>query len=161
MMEGVSTGTCSNPKCTCSPCLCGEDCKCGGGPLGDLERRVMDVVWSAGGEEISARDVADALTGYAYTTVATVLNRLSRKGVVRRRLDGRTTKFAPVASRADRAAAAMVEALAASGDRQEALTRFAETVSGEDRDALLRALGDPTSSVPGPATGPVAMPHVP
>ncbi len=139
-VEGVPAGTCSNPRCTCSPCLCGDDCRCGGGHLGDLERRVMDVVWAARGEEVTARAVADVLGEYAYTTVATVLNRLSRKGAVRRRMDGRTTKFAPVGTAADRTAAAMVDALDASGDRGGALVRFAESMAPEDREALLRAV---------------------
>lgn len=142
----MTTGTCSNPKCTCNPCLCGEECKCAGGHLGDLERRVMDVVWSAGGVEVTARDVADTLSEYAYTTVATVLNRLSRKGAVRRRMDGRTTRFSAVGTPADRAASAMADALAASGDRGDALAKFAARMSADDREALLAALGAGTGA---------------
>lgn len=144
-MEEMTTGTCTNPKCTCSPCLCGDECKCGGGQLGDLERRVMDVVWGAGGSEITARDVADALGDYAYTTVATVLNRLSRKGAVRRRMDGRTTRYTAIGTPADRAAEAMADALEASGDRSGALAKFAAAMTADDRVALLRAL-DPDAA---------------
>lgn len=140
IMEPMTPSTCANPKCTCDPCVCGEDCKCGGGHLGDLERRVMDVVWSAGDGEVTARDVADTLDAYAYTTVATVLNRLSRKGAVRRRMDGRTTRFAAVGTPADRAAAAMADALDTSGDRSGALATFAARMSADDRKALLAAL---------------------
>jgi predicted transcriptional regulator len=157
MVEAVITGTCPNPRCTCDPCLCGDDCRCGGGNLGELERRVMDVVWSAAGSEITARDVSDVLDEYAYTTIATVLNRLSRKGVVRRRMDGRTTKFAPLGTPADRAAAVMADALDASGDRDGALARFAGSMSAEDRAALLRALL-PEDAVAGPAATTTAVP---
>ena len=141
-MEAMTPGRCSNPKCTCTPCLCGEDCRCGGGrQLGELERRVMEVVWEAGDQEVTARQVADALDAYAYTTVATVLNRLSRKGTLRRRMEGRTTRFAALGSQADRAASAMVEALGSSDDRVGALERFAATVSPGDAEVLRRALG--------------------
>ncbi len=100
----------------------------------------MDVVWAAGPDEVSARAVADELGQYAYTTVATVLNRLSRKGAVRRRMEGRTTMFAAVGTAADRAAEAMADALAASGDRGSALAKFASTMATADRDTLMRAL---------------------
>lgn len=106
----------------------------------------MDVVWSAGGVEVTARDVADTLSEYAYTTVATVLNRLSRKGAVRRRMDGRTTRFSAVGTPADRAASAMADALAASGDRGDALAKFAARMSADDREALLAALGAGTGA---------------
>lgn len=141
VVETAAGATCANPRCTCSPCLCGDDCKCGGGHLGDLERRVLNVVWAAGGGEVTAREVADVLDEYAYTTIATVLNRLSRKGAVARRMDGRSTRFAPVGTPADRAATTMLEVLEASGDRDGALARFAQTVSPSDREALIRGLG--------------------
>lgn len=112
----------------------------------------MDVVWAADGREVTARTVADALGQYAYTTVATVLNRLSRKGAVRRRLDGRTTMFAPVGTAADRTAAAMVGMLEASGDRDGALRRFATSMTADDREALLRALAPGAAPRPGDST---------
>lgn len=138
--------TCSNPRCTCSPCLCGDDCKCGGAKLGELERQVMDVLWAHHGEEVTGRDVANALPVYAYTTVATVLNRLSRKGVVRRRMEHHTTHFAAIGTEADRAASVMWEALEASVDRETALARFAAMVTPEEAEALRRALDLQASS---------------
>lgn len=138
--KGIMLTTCSNPRCTCSPCLCGDDCKCGGTKLGELERQVMDVLWSHHGDEVTGRQVANALPGYAYTTVATVLNRLSRKGAVRRRMEGHTTHFSAIGTEADRAAAAMREALETSGDHEGALARFAETMSPHEAEALRRAL---------------------
>lgn len=141
----MASAICSNPKCTCTPCLCGDVCKCGGGTqLGDLERQVMEVLWSADGREVTGRDVADELPVYAYTTVTTVLNRLSRKGAVRRRMERHTTHFAAVDTQANRAAAAMRDALDSSGDRHMSLLRFVESISPDDAEALRRAL-DPQS----------------
>lgn len=140
MMEVVPV-TCTNPNCTCSPCLCGDACKCGGGPqLGELERQVMDVLWASYGREVSGREVADALPAYAYTTVATVLNRLSRKGAVRRRVEGRTAHFAAIHTEVDRAAATMREALEDSGDRRATLGWFVGTITPEEATTLRRAL---------------------
>ena len=35
---------CDNPMCSCDPCTCAE-CACGVVTLGDLERRVLGIVW--------------------------------------------------------------------------------------------------------------------
>ncbi len=37
--------------------------------LGDLERRVMEILWVEFGSELTGREVAEHLPGYAYTTV--------------------------------------------------------------------------------------------
>ena len=67
--------TCDNPMCSCDPCGC-DHCTCGVARVGDLERRVMTILWEQGGDEMTGRQVADALPENAYTTVATVLDRL-------------------------------------------------------------------------------------
>lgn len=137
----VTATRCSNPKCSCTPCLCGDDCRCGGGSrLGELEQKVMDVLWASYGRELTAREVANQLPGFAYTTIATVLNRLSRKGAVRRKMEHRLTLFTAVDTRAERAAAAMREALVSSGDPNAALVKFAEAVSPGEARVLRRAL---------------------
>ncbi len=100
----------------------------------------MEVLWAAFGTELTGREVADALPRYAYTTVATVLNRMSRKGLVRRRMEGRTTHFAAIDTQADLAAAAMREALDASDDREAALARFAQTVTPAEAATLRHVL---------------------
>ena len=59
--------------------------------LGDLEQHVMAVLWR-GARPMSVRDVHEGLhytRDVAYTTVMTVLDRLAKKAVVDRRLDGR------------------------------------------------------------------------
>ena len=60
--------------------------------LGELERRVMDLL--VGGPGTSERTRRRRrVPGYAYTTVATVLDRLVHKGMVGRRMEGRAIKF--------------------------------------------------------------------
>jgi predicted transcriptional regulator len=63
-------------------------------PLGKLETDVMDVVWSDG--EVTAREVHGRLRGRAraYTTIMTTLDRLYRKGLLRRRKDGLAWRYA-------------------------------------------------------------------
>ena len=53
--------------------------------LGELERQIMDIVWEC--KSCSARDVLGRLRNkkLAYTTVATVLQRLFEKGLVVRK----------------------------------------------------------------------------
>jgi predicted transcriptional regulator len=131
--------TCDNPLCTCDPCVC-ENCGCGTPKISALERRVMDVLWQEPARELTGRDVADALPSYAYTTVTTVLDRLLRKGLVRRRMEGRTIRFTPFGTRGAHTAILMHEALAADDDPVSALVRFAETLSHPQVGVLLRVL---------------------
>jgi predicted transcriptional regulator len=100
----------------------------------------MDVLWEKPGRELAGRDVADALPGYAYTTVTTVLDRLVHKGLVSRRMDGRTIRFSTTGSRAAHTAELMHEALIVDRDPGSALVRFAETLSREEETVLRRAL---------------------
>ena len=44
--------------------------------LGELERRVMDVLWDSEITPLTGREVADQLPDRAYTTVLTILERL-------------------------------------------------------------------------------------
>ena len=50
--------------------------------LGELERKVMDVLWGSAKTPLAGREVADQLPDRAYTTVLTILDRLRRKGLV-------------------------------------------------------------------------------
>jgi predicted transcriptional regulator len=136
------TLVCDNPKCICNPCGC-EECKCAGPKLGDLERKVMDVVWGRPGSELTGRDVMDALPGYAYTTVATVLDRLSKKGYLRKRTERRVVRYAAADSQDDHAAAAMRDILDNASDSRAALSRFAQTVSRSEAEILRKELNVP------------------
>jgi predicted transcriptional regulator len=136
-----ATTTCDNPRCSCSPCT-GADCRCGVARLGDLERRVMEVLWAEPVRELSSRNVADALPDYAYTTTATVLDRLTDKGLVRRRMNGRVIPFTATDTRAANTAMPMREALASTSDPDAALVRLVESVSHAEAKLLRHALDE-------------------
>lgn len=56
--------------------------------LGELEQRIMDIIWER--KNCSARDVLTILQKdrkLAYTTVATILQRLYKKGLVNKKED--------------------------------------------------------------------------
>jgi len=63
--------------------------------LGDLEARVMDVIWASAGE-LSVRQVRERLgPRHHYKTVMTIMNRLARKGILERRREGRAYLYQP------------------------------------------------------------------
>jgi predicted transcriptional regulator len=136
-MSAVST--CSNTMCSCEPCPC-RACTCNVARLGELERRVMEILWEAADSEVTGRQVANQFPEYAYTTLATVLDRLTHKGVVKRRMDGRTIRFAAIGSKGAHTAVLMHEALAGDSDPDVALVRFAENLSDDEAAVLRRAL---------------------
>ncbi len=104
----------------------------------------MDEVWRRASSEPTVRDVASALPDRAYTTVATVLDRLVRKGILSRRKDGRAMRFSPAGGRDVHTALLMRETLESAGDPLPALVEFARTLSGDEAAALRRALDVPT-----------------
>ena len=117
--------------------------------LGDLERTVMDELWSAPGP-VSATELQRHLAdrGLALTTVHTVLSRLEQKGFVVHDT-GRPRRFSPRASRADHAAELMHEVLGSSGDRQAVLARFVGGVDAEEARMLRELLtGAPRDTTP-------------
>ena len=99
--------------------------------LGELERAVMDHLWSAR-EPQTVRQVHEALCPQrelAYTTVMTVLQRLAKKDLVLQLRDDRAHRYAPVWGRDELVAGLMVDALdqaAGPGGRQAALVHFVE-----------------------------------
>lgn len=104
----------------------------------------MNVLWEGGGA-LTARDVSRALADdrdLAHTTVMTVLDRLAKKGLLRRRRDGRAWRYLPAASREAYVAELMLGALEETGDRDAALVRFARSVTGEEARVLRSALED-------------------
>lgn len=111
--------------------------------LGELERSIMDILW-AENTPLTARDVGRLIADrdLAPTTVMTVLDRLSRKGFLNRTRDGRAWRYQPAESRDTYVAELMLEALGLTGDRDAALTRFAQAVSGSEADILRKALTD-------------------
>jgi predicted transcriptional regulator len=136
----TSGSHCTNPMCTCDPCGCVDECRCGAARLGELERRVMELVWREPDREWTGRQVSDVLEGYAYTTVATILDRLVHKGLLRRRLEGRIIRFSVVGTPSAHAAVVMHEALEATSDPDGALVRFTEGLSSAQTKILRQAL---------------------
>ncbi len=110
-------------------------------PLGPLERQVMEVVWRLG--DATVADVVDALkprTDAAYTTVMTVMTRLTQKRLLKRHLQGRGYLYSPVSSRE-----AYEEALSRARIRglieefgDVAIAQFAEELRDVDPDRARR-----------------------
>lgn len=115
--------------------------------LGELEREVMDHLWSAP-EPQTVRQVHEALAArrdLAYTTIMTVLQRLAKKNLVVQHRDDRAHRYAPTNGRDELVAGLMVDALdqaADSGSRQAALVHFVERVGVDEARALRRALAE-------------------
>ena len=117
--------------------------------LGDLERSVMETLWDAGDGWLTVRDVHDRLSAgrdIAYTTVMTVLDRMTRKQIVEREREGRAWRYRPTQSRGQMTAEVMRQALgefaeeANAEDRAAALVAFVGEASDADRQALRDAL---------------------
>ena len=115
--------------------------------LGNLERAVMDHLWSTPHPR-TVRQVHEALSeqrDLAYTTVMTVLQRLAKKNLVSQIRDDRAHQYAPVHGRDELVAGLMVDALdqaADLGDRRAALVHFVERVGADEAEALRRALDE-------------------
>lgn len=67
--------------------------------LGELEKQIMDIVWEQ--KQCSTRDVLTKLSGkkLAYTTVATILQRLHNKGLIDKKNHKNGYKYCPKVSR--------------------------------------------------------------
>ncbi len=136
---GQTSTSCTNARCTCDPCGCAT-CACGVASLGALERRVISVLWEDARPELTGRDVADVLPEYAYTTIVTVLDRLVRKGLVRRTKQGRTNRFAATGTMAEHAAGAMHDALVMTREPEVALARFVELLTSDQASLVQHAI---------------------
>ncbi|OQQ30627.1 transcriptional regulator [Prescottella equi] len=113
--------------------------------LGELERAVMDHLWSVT-EPQTVRQVHEALATrreLAYTTVMTVLQRLAKKHLVIQQRDDRAHRYLPMHGRDELVASLMVDALQqadASGERAAALVHFVGQVGADEAAALREAL---------------------
>ncbi|MGC4932142.1 BlaI/MecI/CopY family transcriptional regulator [Gordonia sp. DT30] len=115
--------------------------------LGDLERAVMDTLWSTPTPQ-TVRQVHESLSenrSLAYTTVMTVLQRLAKKNLVTQIREDRAHKYVPTHPREDLVASLMVDALSeadASGSRHAALVSFVGRVGADEAAALRLALDE-------------------
>ncbi len=74
--------------------------------LGDLEKAVLDLMWTKG-----ALTVREALTllnekvkkqeQYAYTTIMTTMDRLAKKNILAKRLEGRGYSYEPALTKSE------------------------------------------------------------
>jgi predicted transcriptional regulator len=110
-------------------------------PLGELEQLVMDIVWQS--FPLTARQVCERMTGRsarAYTTVMTTLDRLHRKGLLRRDKEGLAWRYEPVLSKqaferalADRLASGILQS-----HGEAALAAFVDAAAEVDASLLDR-----------------------
>ncbi len=110
--------------------------------LGELENDIMTRVWQWN-RPVTVREVLVDLQSerdIAYTTVMTVLDKLYRKGWLRREQAGRAYRYEPVSSREAYTAALMNDAWATSDNPAAALVHFFGLMSPEQREALRDAL---------------------
>ena len=68
--------------------------------LGPLEQRVLDALWAWRGNA-RVKDLQPSFPEIAYTTLMTTLDRLHRKGLVERVLDGRAFAYRARLTRAE------------------------------------------------------------
>ena len=106
---------------------------------------MIEVLWDAGDEPRTVREVYENLSAdrdIAYTTVMTVLDRLARKGTVTRTKKGRAHSYRVRASRAAMTAEVMHDTLAdiSPRSRNNALVAFLDEASPEDLATLRAAL---------------------
>lgn len=117
--------------------------------LGDLERAVIEHLWAVNGDGsgVTVREVHDAVgvdRGLAYTTLMTVLDRMSKKGLVSRERDGRAWRYTAASSREELTSETMHHTLGelAGDERRGALLHFLGSSSPEEVDELRAALAE-------------------
>ena len=118
--------------------------------LGDLERAVMEQLWTsheAHPEGLTVREVHDRVgldRGLAYTTLMTVLDRMSKKGLVERERDGRAWRYTASSSRAELTSETLHHTLGelAGDTRRTALLHFLDESTPEEIDELRAALAE-------------------
>lgn len=108
--------------------------------LGSLESEIMEIVWQKGCD-LSVRDVLDALRpkrNLAYTTVMTIMGRLSEKKLLLKYKVGNAYYFKPALSRGDftgQIVGGMIDDLLADFS-DAALSHFMKRVEKTDRSVL-------------------------
>ncbi len=67
--------------------------------LGDLQLAIMRVLWSRGEATVAeAHEALEPERGLALTTIATMLSKMEKKGVVEHRAEGRRFIYSPLVS---------------------------------------------------------------
>ena len=107
--------------------------------LGPLELKVLEVLWQRN-RAATVRSVQPSFPRLAYTTLMTTLDRLYRKGVLRRFRLGRAFGYEPRCSRdqlfGQMMSGQVAELLAACGDSTVLLSTLVEAVGHADAELL-------------------------
>lgn len=117
--------------------------------LGELESEVMEIVWHRK-SEVLVKDITGILgkkRQIAYTTVMTIMTRLTDKGVLARRLEGQSYLYKPKFTREQFVARAVhgIFSSAVSTLGEEVLTHFVkeiQKISPKKRQELLKKLSE-------------------
>lgn len=110
-------------------------------PDGALEHDVLSVLWNAERPLLPGEINERLAGGYAYTSVATILSRLLRKGLVDRVPAGRAFAYSAAIDEPDLAVRRIGELLDAASDRSLVLTRLIGGLSDREAKAI-RAMLD-------------------
>jgi predicted transcriptional regulator len=109
---------------------------------GVLEAEVMTVLQSSE-TPLNPAEVQQRLgNDLAYTTVVTILTRLTGKGVLARTKIGRAYAYAPVSDIPGLAARRMHQVMDGEPDREAVLARFVDSLSDGDEQVLRELLGE-------------------
>lgn len=105
--------------------------------LGPLETQLMRLLWERGNATVRELLESEQNVG-AYTTVMTTLDRLFKKGLLDRALEGRAFRYSPRQTKEEFNGALLSRALGAMlGDASaEAMSHLVEAVSEHDRSLL-------------------------
>lgn len=107
--------------------------------LGELEADIMELCWRE--NPCSVRDVHEKLAlkrPIAYTTVMTVMSRLTEKGLLKRESEGRAYSYVPTCSRDEFCAETVTTVMQGllGGFGEPVLSHFVEAVGEADADKL-------------------------
>jgi predicted transcriptional regulator len=111
-------------------------------PWGSLEEEVLATLWAAEGP-MSAGAVQSEIGGdLAYSTITTILSRLRGKGLVVRKLVGRSHLYAPAQDAVAHTASQMHSLLVRRDDRAAVLARFVSELSPEEEQVLQKLMSE-------------------
>jgi len=112
------------------------------GAPGSLESQVLTALWTLAGDPagVSPAQVQQALgRGLAYTTVVTILTRLTAKGLLARERSGSGFRYRPLVTESAVTARHLEELLDRGADRRAVLRGIVDAISPQDA-AVLREL---------------------
>lgn len=108
------------------------------GRLGPLESDVMNIVWRGG--DVAVKDVQGLLgRPVAYTTVMTTLDRLYKKGYVRRRREGRAFLYTALLAKHElevNVTSGLLKDLLAGDSATPVLSNLVDAVADRDNNLL-------------------------